>query len=198
MGSAAWWVEGKSCGWGRLAACMVFCKHWRTKEYTSPCVCGYLSLLFPGKFHSIPKLNNMTLFMKRLVNNTPPSLHAHSYNVGNALICLQVRDLQLGQATIVVMLSSLTARPIGASAMKLGLPKLQWSCYTCSAAFYTSVTLLDWERRFRGSELRQNCAAVLSALLLFLSPKACLSSGEGNGSPLQYSCPENPMDGGAG
>ena len=24
------------------------------------------------------------------------------------------------------------------------------------------------------------------------------SSGEGNGNPLQYSCPENPMDGGAG
>ena len=23
------------------------------------------------------------------------------------------------------------------------------------------------------------------------------SSGEGNGNPLQYSCPENPMDGGA-
>lgn len=72
----------------------------------------------------------MTLFMKRLVYNTPPSLHAYSYNVGNALICLQARDLQLGQATIVVMLSSLTTRPIGASAMKLGLPKLQWSCYT--------------------------------------------------------------------
>ena len=109
---------------------MVLCKHWKTKEYTSPFVCGYLSLLLPGKFHSIPKLNNMTLFMKRLVNNIPPSLHAHSYHVGNALICLQGRDLQLGQATIVVMLSSLTTRPPGASAMKVGLPKLQWSCYT--------------------------------------------------------------------
>ena len=128
MGSAAWWVEGKSRGWGRLGTCMFSCKHWRTKEYTSPCVCGCLSLLLPGKFHSIPKLNNMTLFMKRLVNNIPASLRALSYNVGNALICLQGRDLQLGQATMVVMLPSLTTRPTGASAMKLGLPKLQGSC----------------------------------------------------------------------
>ena len=31
----------------------------------------------------------------------------------------------------------------------------------------------------------------------FLSWSPCLSSGEGNGKPLQYSCLENPMDGGA-
>ena len=28
-------------------------------------------------------------------------------------------------------------------------------------------------------------------------PGSGRSPGEGNGSPLQYSCPENPMDGGA-
>ena len=29
-------------------------------------------------------------------------------------------------------------------------------------------------------------------------PGSGISSGEGNGNPLQYICPENPMDGGAG
>ena len=42
------------------------------------------------------------------------------------------------------------------------------------------------------------CYAVFISVLLFfffLSPKSCC--GEGNGTPLQYSCLENPMDGGA-
>jgi len=30
-----------------------------------------------------------------------------------------------------------------------------------------------------------------------LIPESERSPGEGNGNPLQYSCPENPMDGGA-
>ena len=162
--------------WVRKAGGMyVFVQHWRTKEYTSPCVCGYLSLLLPGKFHSIPKLNNMTLFMKRLVNNIPPSLRAHSYNVGNALICLQGRDLQLGQATIVVMLSSLTTRPTGCQ---------PWGISHEIRAPQVPVVMLY---------------ILEHAVLLFthLIPRAFLSLGEGNGNPFQYSCLENPMDGGA-
>ena len=34
-------------------------------------------------------------------------------------------------------------------------------------------------------------------LLLSLLPALVLLTGEGNGTPLQYSCLENPMDGGA-
>ena len=35
----------------------------------------------------------------------------------------------------------------------------------------------------------------LDSFMFYLS--ACYSDGEGNGTPLQYSCLENPMDGGA-
>ena len=35
------------------------------------------------------------------------------------------------------------------------------------------------------------------AFFLFLSMINCLNNGEGDGTPLQYSCLENPMDGGA-
>ena len=37
-----------------------------------------------------------------------------------------------------------------------------------------------------------NCAACVVEV-----PYSCLFLGEGNGTPLQYSCLENPMDGGA-
>ena len=33
--------------------------------------------------------------------------------------------------------------------------------------------------------------------ILPIYPSPCFSFGEGNGTPLQYSCLENPMDGGA-
>ena len=46
-----------------------------------------------------------------------------------------------------------------------------------------------------GIELTFLVATALQADSLFLSHKE--SPGEGNGTPLQYSCLENPMDGGA-
>ena len=45
-----------------------------------------------------------------------------------------------------------------------------------------------------GSEVK---ASACSAGDLGLIPGSGRSSGEGNGNPLQYSCLENPMDGGA-
>ena len=46
----------------------------------------------------------------------------------------------------------------------------------------------------KGSEVK---ASACNAGDLGLIPGSGRSPGEGNGSPLQYSCPENPMDGGA-
>ena len=41
-------------------------------------------------------------------------------------------------------------------------------------------------------------AILLNALLTMMASFYCeLTEGEGNGTPLQYSCLENPMDGGA-
>ena len=40
-------------------------------------------------------------------------------------------------------------------------------------------------------------ASVYNAGDLGSIPEWARSPGEGNGNPLQYSCPENPMDGGA-
>ena len=45
-----------------------------------------------------------------------------------------------------------------------------------------------------GSEVK---ASACNAEDLGLIPESERSPGEGNGNPLQYSCPENPMDGGA-
>ena len=45
-----------------------------------------------------------------------------------------------------------------------------------------------------GSEIK---ASARSSGDLGLIPGLGRSPGEGNGNPLQYSCPENPMDGGA-
>ena len=45
-----------------------------------------------------------------------------------------------------------------------------------------------------GSEVK---ASACNAEDLGLIPGSGRSPGEGNGNPLQYSCPENPMDGGA-
>ena len=42
-----------------------------------------------------------------------------------------------------------------------------------------------------------NCLHSLAQNLLVLLPFSSVSIGEGNGTPLQYSCLENPMDGGA-
>ena len=40
-------------------------------------------------------------------------------------------------------------------------------------------------------------ASAWNAVDLGLIPGSGRSSGEGNGNPLQYLCPENPIDGGA-
>ena len=45
------------------------------------------------------------------------------------------------------------------------------------------------EAKKRMDRRRLNCSTVLRDL--------CRALGEGNGTPLQYCCPENPMDGGA-
>ena len=45
-----------------------------------------------------------------------------------------------------------------------------------------------------GSEVK---VSACNAGDLSLIPGSGRSPGEGNGNPLQYSCPENPMDGGA-
>ena len=45
-----------------------------------------------------------------------------------------------------------------------------------------------------GSEVKASACNVGD---LGLIPRFGRSPGEGNGTPLQYSCPENPMDGGA-
>ena len=47
---------------------------------------------------------------------------------------------------------------------------------------------------FPGSEGK---ASAFNAGDLGLIPESGRSPGEGNGNPLQHSCPENPMDGGA-
>ena len=41
------------------------------------------------------------------------------------------------------------------------------------------------------------CVQLMSCCLIFFLMASVLSNGEGNGTPLQYSCRENPMDGGA-
>ena len=38
---------------------------------------------------------------------------------------------------------------------------------------------------------------ILPNLFISISVQLCIQDGEGNGNPLQYSCLENPMDGGA-
>ena len=64
---------------------------------------------------------------------------------------------------------------------------------------------IQWEEKGTWSHIDQpfpggsdDKASAYSAGDLDLIPGSGRSSGEGNGNPLQYSCLENPMDGGAG
>ena len=56
------------------------------------------------------------------------------------------------------------------------------------------ATLLAFALLHGGSEVK---ASACNAGDLGLIPRSGRSPGEGNGNPLQYSCLENPMDGGA-
>ena len=62
--------------------------------------------------------------------------------------------------------------------------------YKC-ANMYTGTILLDFPG---GSKVKASACNVGD---LGLIPGSGRSPGEGNGNPLQYSCLENPMDGGA-
>ena len=52
---------------------------------------------------------------------------------------------------------------------------------------------------FLGRKAMTNIDSILKSTDITLLTKVCLvkAIGEGNGTPLQYSCLENPMDGGA-
>ena len=52
-----------------------------------------------------------------------------------------------------------------------------------------NTEFLMWETRVH------SCGELRSQYRIFL--RTALVAGEGNGTPLQYSCLENPMDGGA-
>lgn len=95
-GSAVQWVEGKSCGWESVGGMYSFVQRLVDQRvYISMCLWISESASF-WELHSIPYLNIMMLFMIRLVNNVPPSTHAHSCNVGNPLISLQGNTLKRG------------------------------------------------------------------------------------------------------
>ena len=49
--------------------------------------------------------------------------------------------------------------------------------------------------QFKASKKKKKKQQLYHGLSIF--PTLCFYIGEGNGTPLQYSCLENPMDGGA-
>ena len=59
----------------------------------------------------------------------------------------------------------------------------------------TFISIYRFPRWLNGKESTCNEEDIRDAILI---PKSGRSSGGGNGSPLQYSCLENPMDHGAG
>ena len=76
-----------------------------------------------------------------------------------------------------------------------------WSgYYGCNAAITDNQAYWGISHEIRAPQAPGVMLDILEhVVLLFthLIPRACLSLGEGNGNPLQYSCLENPMDGGA-
>ena len=68
-----------------------------------------------------------------------------------------------------------------------------------ASGFMQYLPFCDWHislsRGFSGGS--DGKASAYNAGDLGLIPGSGRSSGEGNGNPLQYSCLENPMDGGA-
>ena len=76
----------------------------------------------------------------------------------------------------------------GFQAKKLRVPACPWATEHCELLLFYGI------RISRGSDGKASAynAGDLGSIL-----GSGRSSGEGNGNPLQYSCLENPMDGGA-
>ena len=73
---------------------------------------------------------------------------------------------------------------------------VKWIISTTSDVPHHAVQLSICHRKNTRNET-QTLACFFLLFFFFLSWSLCLSSGEGNGKPLQYSCLENPMDEGA-
>ena len=67
--------------------------------------------------------------------------------------------------------------------------------FAASCLQLTAVSLFNLRRDFPGGS--DGKASAYNVGYLGSIPGSGISSGEGNGNPLQYSCLENPMDGGA-
>ena len=73
-----------------------------------------------------------------------------------------------------------------------GIKPMSLAFPTLAGGFFTSPAIADIKRDSFGDQISRKCTNAASD---FHSP--ILYLGEGNGTPLQYSCLENPMDGGA-
>ena len=62
--------------------------------------------------------------------------------------------------------------------------------------YYSEMFFVREEEREKCSQYFDRLSVVLSPTLSF-NPLLGKKTGEGNGTPLQYSCLENPIDGGA-
>ena len=58
-------------------------------------------------------------------------------------------------------------------------------------------SLYTRRNELRKGEVTSPNTQQVSGFELWICTLMCLASGEGNGTPLQYSCLENPIDGGA-
>ena len=73
-----------------------------------------------------------------------------------------------------------------------GIKPMSLAFPTLAGGFFTSPAIADIKRDSFGDQISRKCTNAASD---FHSP--ILYLGEGNGTPLQYSCLENPMDRGA-
>ena len=135
-------------------------------------------------------------------------MHSDHPSSLKAYICLMFFDFCLWQRfTTPWLISSNSLFPYPASLLVfLGLCFLFsspcfWSCLCVAVAFFFLQKIREQQLVRRASQVAQLVknlpANVGDARDMSLIPGLRRSPGEGNGSPLQYSCVEDPMDRGA-